>query len=261
MAVDIGNSAIKWGLGRPGQSLHERPLAVGRVVMNAADADWPAAIAWPSPPAEVLIASVHRPAATGLQHYLQRKHPHLAPRWLQPADVPLGLEVRRPDRVGIDRLMSAWAAWLLAGAEMPTVSVDAGSAVTVDLVTDGCFRGGAILPGVLLMLDSMVQGTDLLPQVSPDIEAWPAQEIPGRDTVAAMRLGVRSAVVGGVERIIAEYAQRVDRSLQIVVTGGDAAWLGQALPRACQCIPDLILRSILHLPGVPAALASPAAQR
>ena len=51
-----------------------------------------------------------------------------------------------PDRVGIDRLLSAYA--VVRRCESPAVIVDAGSAVTVDWVdAAGCFCGGAILPG------------------------------------------------------------------------------------------------------------------
>ena len=249
MALDVGNSAVKWALGRPGQELQERPLAFGRVVIRGAVDDWPASIPWPVAPAEVFIGSVHRPTAAVLQGYLKQHHPQLNPCWLTADLVPIQFDVRAPERVGIDRVLSAWAAWLLSGSATPTITVDAGSAVTVDLVSDGCFRGGAILPGISLMLESLARGTDLLPQLQPHVETWPSGEVPGRDTVAAIRCGVANAVLGAVERLIEQYVRGLARVAEIVVTGGDGPWLAQTLHRPCQCVPDIILRAILHLPA------------
>ena len=54
-----------------------------------------------------------------------------------------------PAKVGIDRLLNVFAASALVKPGEPAIVVDAGSAVTVDLLhEDGSFAGGAIFPGM-----------------------------------------------------------------------------------------------------------------
>ncbi|HHN77577.1 MAG TPA: type III pantothenate kinase, partial [Phycisphaerales bacterium] len=111
-------------------------------------------------------------------------------------DIPLRLRHSLDDdsTVGVDRLLNAYAAF--DRAKQACIIVDAGTAVTVDFVDgEGVFQGGVIAPGVRMMLDALHQNTHALPSISfqtPDPGRGPF----GKDTSHAMRLGVRSAVVG-----------------------------------------------------------------
>ncbi len=90
------------------------------------------------------------------------------------------------------------------------------------------FKGGAILPGFRTMARSLRQQTAALPEVAiPE-----ASNLPARETQSAIAQGVLYAVLGGVERIIADlYAQvvaeqmptratRLDDLVHVVITGG-----------------------------------------
>ena len=101
--------------------------------------------------------------------------------------------------------------------------VNAGTAITVDFVDgEGVFHGGAIGPGVRMMLRSLHEGASALPLVETIEDVVETQ---GRDTRSAMVLGVLEFARGGVHRLIERYAQAYAAYPQIVATGGDAALL------------------------------------
>ena len=127
-------------------------------------------------------------------------------------DLALRLDVSEPNRVGIDRLLASLAAsekakHALQGTKRLIV-IQAGSAVTVDLVAIesgvSTFLGGAILPGVPMMLRLLGKAADMLPTIdASDLIELPSA--PGKDTVQAMLLGAASSLVGGVIHLVERY--------------------------------------------------------
>jgi type III pantothenate kinase len=134
--------------------------------------------------------------------------------------VPIRAGVDEPDRVGIDRLLNAVAARDLVRPGQGAIIVDAGSAVTVDLLDeDGTFAGGTILPGLRLMALSLRDYTAQLPLV--DATGSLPSGPPGKNTEAAMKLGILYAVAGGIDAVIRETASRCTTAPYLVLTGGD----------------------------------------
>src|SRR5205085_7856667 len=85
---------------------------------------------------------------------------------VSPGRLPLATALPQPEKAGIDRLFNAVAVNSRRRPNAAAVVVDAGSAVTVDLVDEhGVFRGGAILPGLRLMAQALHDYTALLPAV------------------------------------------------------------------------------------------------
>ncbi len=77
---------------------------------------------------------------------------------------PIGRQLAEGATPGVDRLLAAAGAWTLA--KQAVIVVDAGTAITVDFVDgEGTFHGGAIAPGVGLMLEALATGTDALPSI------------------------------------------------------------------------------------------------
>ena len=71
------------------------------------------------------------------------------------------VQLSTPETTGIDRLLNAVGVTQLWPDETIVV-VDAGTATTVDLVTENAFQGGAILPGLELSAQSLRDHTDAL---------------------------------------------------------------------------------------------------
>jgi type III pantothenate kinase len=137
-----------------------------------------------------------------------------------PRKVRIGVSVDEPAKVGIDRLLNVLAASTLVKPGEPAIVVDAGSAVTVDLLHEqGSFAGGAIFPGLRLMALALREHTAQLPLVDANapIPAGP----PGKNTDAAMKLGIIYAVAGGIDAIIRETASRCSVAPHLFLTGGD----------------------------------------
>lgn len=151
--------------------------------------------------------------------------------------VPTGADLTAPNvSVGVDRLLCALAAFKRGGDA--SVVIDAGTAVTVDFVDNfGVFRGGAIAPGLGMMLGSLHEKTDALPVVQPTGESVQI----GRNTEQAIRLGCLSAIRGLSHLLIDQYAQLHGSYPRVIATGGDAALLFENDELAEHIVPDLVL--------------------
>lgn len=151
---------------------------------------------------------------------------------------------RKPEQLGIDRLMAMIAA--RANTTGPLCVVDAGTAVTVDLVSaKGEHLGGFILPGSRLARDCLLANTS----IPTDTDVEPAAKI-GRDTPTAVALAARYAVIGIVEQFCYGRLAPFDgESVSIVIGGGDADDLLPLLPPGCITLPDLVLRGLAVVAG------------
>ena len=155
--------------------------------------------------------------------------------------IPIGTCVDDDAKVGDDRLLAAAAAY--HGLKQAVVVVDAGTAITVDFVDgEGTFHGGAIAPGAALQLKSLHEHTDMLPRVAfaqPD-----AAEAFGRNTAAAMLLGVYEGLRGMTRRLVERYAENYGAFPMVVATGGDAETLFSGDDLVDRVVPELVLLGI-----------------
>jgi type III pantothenate kinase len=130
---------------------------------------------------------------------------------------------RPPAAVGIDRLCGAEGAVFLhrlsSGADEATImTVDFGTATTINVIEQGAFIGGFIIPGARLALKSLSQDTALLP--NPELEL--SIPVIGNDTKNCMISGVIQSGVALVERTYHILEQRSGASPEVFITGGNA---------------------------------------
>ncbi len=263
MAVDLGNTAAK-SLASDFLADHRVPSFRSPVQTFAlSQDDWPQRIvAWAAANVRQVrqwrLASVNRQALAKLKAAIAASS-SAETICLTHHDVPIAVNVPRPEAVGIDRLLGAFAiAGITRPAEpgLPAVLVDAGSAITIDWIdAAGVFQGGAILPGLNLQASSLASGTDLLPQ----IEWIGAADLPspGKDTVAAIRLGIMTAVIAAIEKLRDQYAGDTSTEPTVWLTGGDAAAISPHLTAEHLVCRDLVCRGILRCQGVDAAALGP----
>ncbi|MBC8351654.1 MAG: type III pantothenate kinase [Planctomycetes bacterium] len=241
IAVGIGNTTIKLGVADTAtdrwQLLHE---------WDTADFDL-STVATELPPASCRwrVASVHRTAEQTLQQWQQVSRPQDDYRVLAHDDLPLEINVESPERVGMDRLIAAVGANDRRVENRPAIIVDAGTAITVDLVdAAGVFQGGVILPGFRLSARALADGTDLLPIVDATFRTQ-APDVIGKSTAGAIRSGLFWGGVGAIRELVARAAAELQTSPQIFVTGGDAERITSYLAEDAEFVSDLVLRGIV----------------
>ena len=134
-------------------------------------------------------------------------------------DVALTTSVSEPQQVGIDRLLSAFAASRVRQGDAPTVIVSLGTAITVDLLeADGVFAGGAILPGIAMSARALADDTDALPHVNPEqLQRPPAL---GKSTTAAIEAGLYWGAICAIRELVSQLSATQATSPQLFLTGG-----------------------------------------
>jgi pantothenate kinase type III len=153
--------------------------------------------------------------------------------------VPMQMELPPPITVGVDRALTALAAFAKSGEAC--VVIDAGTAMTVSVVDGfGVFRGGAIAPGLTMMLRSLAAGTGAL----PDVLKFPLPPVPsepvGTTTRDAMLIGCAEAARGLAHRAIDRFAVSNGAYPRVIATGGDAALLFEHDELVEHIVPDLL---------------------
>ena len=132
--------------------------------------------------------------------------------------VPIKNKYKKPDEVGQDRLVTAYAA--SRKLKTPVVAIDFGTAVTFDFVNkNGEYEGGLIFPGLRVALKALVHDAALLPKI--DIK--PSRSLVGRDTKASMNNGMLYGYASVCDGLIQEFRQKYGKSVNVIATGGDAA--------------------------------------
>jgi type III pantothenate kinase len=239
VVVDIGNTRVKWGWGEPMRTASlppDEPAAWDAQLAHLPAAD---RRTW-------VVASVHPPRLARFTEWATGRGDTV--RALTHADIPLPSSVEDRTKVGIDRLLAAVAARALAQPR-PAIVIGIGTAVTGDLVDEsGTFLGGVIFPGPRLMAESLHAWTAQLPCVEAGVV--PETDAPGRNTVDAIRAGIRAAIVGAVYYLVDRY--HVGRcSPWVIVTGGAAGSVG-AIDfgdpyMGTRAVPSLVLDGIRHV--------------
>lgn len=232
VAIDAGNSRIKWGL-------HDGSAWAARGVLATADAAWlsEAADEWPAEARVVVCNVAGEKVAHAMQSVLARRHCDV--RWFAPSAECAGVSngYENPGQLGADR----WAALIGARALCagPCLVVCAGTATTIDLLTaEGRFCGGVILPGYDLMRSALAGNTAQLPLAEGAYRTEP------RNTMDAIVSGCLNAQLGAIERVFARIA--ADAGAECLLTGGAANRLLPHLSIPARVEENLILDGLVR---------------
>lgn len=245
-AADIGNSSVKFLFGdakricERGQGVWPRSHHLG---IEKIEEDAPLI----GQPVDWFVSSVNERHAKLLEHRLNAGNE--LGRWhlLQRCDVPLELDVDQPDMVGMDRILAAFAAHRLWGAEQDVIVVDCGTALTIDLVSGaGVFRGGVIMAGPATNLKALNMMTEALPQLSHEKLEKPTSVL-GRSTREAMLGGAWFSGLGAIRAVVDEMQTLCGTPPRIVGTGGGLGPWRDVLPSEWILADDLVLKGVFHV--------------
>lgn len=191
----------------------------------------------------ILVSTVSASAADAIEESIRDKFGWASYRFGRDLQIPIQhtLTESGEETVGQDRLLCAMGAFDVV--KQACVVVDMGTAITADFVDGhGVFHGGAILPGVSTMLNSLSASTAHLPDLKYR-KLDPSSFEPGKQTDDAIILGVTAAAHGAIRFLAERYAQFYEGYPQIIATGGDMGLLeDDELIEAF--VPDLQLHGI-----------------
>jgi type III pantothenate kinase len=247
LAVDIGNSAIKFGLFE-GETLtskfsiptkrnstpDEIKLAVGDRLSGVVDG--------------AIVCSVVPAIDESMRKFLLSSSASTPIFVDNSFDFGLKINYEPLDSLGTDRLVNAFAAVEKYGA--PCVVCSLGTATTVDVVSaDHEFLGGVIAPGLEAMAEALHLKAPRLPQVG----TTKPESLLGSSTAKSIRSGVYHGYVAMVAGLVMRIRTESGVS-RVVGTGGNAGRFSAEFTGLMSIDSNLVLDGLrrLHRSGPPA---------
>ncbi|MCC6535130.1 MAG: type III pantothenate kinase [Burkholderiales bacterium] len=231
LAIDAGNTRIKWGKREAGAWIDIGSCATGERGSLAKALG-------SSSFERILVANVAGSAVrSSIEQALGGRGS--TPQFLASRAAQCGVRsgYDDPAQLGCDR----WAALIGAHRLYPgtCLVVNAGTALTVDALTEeGLFLGGIIVPGIALMrraLDEHTAGLALQPGA---VRFFPA------NTGDAITSGAVHAAAGAIERMASFMRESGHDALRVVLSGGNARELRPLLGLDTLLVEHLVLEGI-----------------
>jgi len=149
-------------------------------------------------------------------------------------EFPLEVNYKNPALLGFDRLAAACGANLVFNGGNILV-IDAGTALTIDVVLSGTYIGGTISPGLRMRFMAMHSFTDKLPLVTPDNKL----PVTGKSTKECINSGALHGMLFEIEGFISYYKKKF-KDLKIIMTGGDIDFLQMQFKNTIFAEPNLV---------------------
>jgi len=235
LAVDAGNSRVKWGLhdGREWLVKGWVPTADTSALLQ----QW----ATLTEPSRIMISNVAgMDVRADLERYSSRWPSKIT--WISASNEQCGVSngYRNPVQLGCDRWAALIAAWRLCSSAC--VVVNAGTAMTVDALNgQGRFIGGIIVPGLTTMQRALTANTAGLEMASGRYEDFPTS------TAAALYSGALAAMAGAVDKMVASLGRETGTEPQCLVSGGDADVLCERLSADATIVDNLVLLGLIEI--------------
>lgn len=237
LLIDVGNSQLKWVLSDQQEALSHQRLSKTENYLEALAATWQEFETVNT----VVISNVTGVKVTQvLIDLCQRLWPKVHCVTASAEETCCGVtnSYRHPEKLGVDRWLVLIASW--TQSLKPLVVVDCGTAITVDALNrKGQHLGGLIIPGFSLMQRSLSENTFALSTGDA-----PFKPTLGKATEAAIANGSVLAAAGLVEKVIHDLEHTEGESFQLILTGGEALRLEQALDRSCVVDAELIFKGL-----------------
>jgi type III pantothenate kinase len=171
------------------------------------------------------------------EKYLKRK-----PILVGLEQVPIKVDLDRPEEVGADRLVNALA--IKEFYKVPAIVIDFGTATTFDVIdAKGRYAGGAIAPGINLSVEALHRAAAKLPRVN----VKKPRSVIGKNTVSAIQSGIFFGYLGLIEGIVANISKEMGAKPFVIATGGLAP-LFEPHTKTIQAVDDeLTLKGLLRI--------------
>ena len=242
IAIDIGNSLIKLGFFIE-DVLLVREIATHPLLPSSRYSSlirqWMREKNMDKTPVGIIISSVVQGHTEALGDALKRLFSIKPFMVNHKSKTGIRLDIPKPEGLGPDRIANAVAADALYNC--PVAVVDFGTATTISIVGKSAnYIGGAILPGVSLMNESLAKGASRLTEVQINGSTGAL----GTDTSSGIRSGLLYGTAGAVGRIITEIEKETGLRLKIALTGGHGRLISKYMEKKHKFKPFLTLHGL-----------------
>jgi type III pantothenate kinase len=235
LAVDSGNTHIKWGLYDEGNPLKQGVVAQGK--KGLLEREWEVL----EEPSRIMVSNVaDAQARSDLSELFARWK--IQPEWIHAVAYQCGVRnyYADPAQLGSDRWAALIGAW--ESERQGCLVVDAGTAMTVDALTDtGEFLGGIITPGIDLMQQILMRDIVSLKSAEGKFCDYPDS------TADAICSGTMHAMAGAIERMAVTLAGTLGRVPDCILSGGSAQRLLPQLNVNAKVMDNLVLQGLLAI--------------
>lgn len=236
LAIDSGNSYIKWGLYADNLWIKKGKVLYSEIsTLKEEFSDLPR-------PTLVIISHVARVITRSQLDMLvsiwsTRTH------WVVAEAFQCGVlnGYANPSQLGSDRWAALIAAWEIRHRACLVINV--GTAVTIDALSNsGEFLGGIIMPGIHLMFNSLLSGTQLIRTDAGSYRIFP------QSTNDAIQSGVVQCLVGAIERMYNLLLLQQDQPVETcIMSGGGASSLMPFIKIPVTMVENLVLEGLVMI--------------
>ena len=219
LAIDIGNSSIKFGV-FDGEILQSKFSVATKSISSVDDISSGVGLSLDRRISAALVCSVVPEVEEAMANFLRLDH-RIKPIFVRNNfDFGLTIKYEPLEAVGTDRLVNAFAVAEKYGT--PSIVVSFGTATTIDAINEKReLLGGLIAPGMATMAKALHLNTAKLPEITikkPD-------NIISRTTETSIHSGVFYGQVGLVESSISRMKNEIGQGAKVIATGGFASMI------------------------------------
>lgn len=216
LAIDIGNSSIKFGIFDSNQLVSKFSISTKR---DSTPEEIVQAIGGnlKHPITASIVSSVVPEVEESVRQFVKDRF-RVEPIFVNNSfDFGLKINYEPLSAAGTDRLVNAFAAVEKYGT--PVIICSFGTATTIDVVnSNGEYLGGVIAPGMNLMAEALHLKTSKLPKV----EIVKPEKVVANSTIGSIQSGIYYGYIGLVEGILARMLNDFTVKPQVIATGGFA---------------------------------------
>ncbi|HJB60299.1 type III pantothenate kinase [Hominenteromicrobium sp.] len=247
LAIDIGNTNIVLGCCRGEEVLFRERVST---VHTSTVLEYAAILRTAFEMNRIDPADIHGaiissvvPPVTGTMKAAVQKYLHVAPLVVGPGiKTGLRIQIDNPAQLGSDLVVDAVAG--IHNYPLPQIIIDMGTATTVSVIDrEGNYRGGMILPGVVVSSDSLISRTAQLQKVAFEVP----KNLIGRNTIDCMKSGILYGNAGALDGLIDRINAELDEPCTVIATGGLAGVITPLCRNKILLDDDLLLKGLLLL--------------
>lgn len=136
-------------------------------------------------------------------------------KFLKIEEIPIKVDYKTPQTLGVDRVALAYAVKELYSKD--AIIVSCGTAIFVDILIDGTFKGGFITLGLSKKLECLLNSAEgiknlKLEEVEVDV---------GRSTKECVLGGILKESKEFIKNTILEWKEKFKKNFKVIITGGE----------------------------------------